>query len=193
MNPRIEKLLKLPLYQRLAILLIVLLAIVGAATWFLGMPAYEELTKLRQEAQKLDGEIAQKRLVASNLPKFKEEFAKMEKQLEKALTKLPNQSEIPSLLTNLAGLAKDNGLEVQSFKPKPEVPKGFFAEVPADMVLRGNYHEIAMFASAVGDLPRIVNLNNLSLGKPKLTGEEAVLDVTCNVLTFRFVDSVDSK
>jgi type IV pilus assembly protein PilO len=189
MNPRVEKLLKLPLYQRLAILAVVLLGIVGAAVWFLGVPAYQELTSLKQEAQKLDGEIAQKRLVAGNLRKFKEEFAKMEKQLEKALTKLPNQSEIPSLLTNLAGLAKDNGLEVQSFKPRAEVPKGFFAEVPADMVLRGNYHEVAMFASSVGDLPRIVNLNNISLSKPKLSGNEAVLDMTCNVLTFRFVDS----
>ena len=189
MNPRIEKLLKLPLYQRLAILAVLLLAIVGAATWFLGMPAYQELTSLKQEAARLDGEITQKRLVANNLPKFKEEFARLEGQLEKALTKLPNQSEIPTLLTNLAGLAKDNGLEVQSFKPRPEVPKGFFAEVPADMVLRGTYHEVAMFASAVGDLPRIVNLNNLSLSRPTLAGNEAILDVTCNVLTFRFIDT----
>ena len=189
MNPRVEKLLKLPLYQRLAILGGTLLVIVGLAVWFLGMPAYEELTNLKQESQKLDGDIAQKRLVANNLPKFKEEFAKMEKQLEKALTKLPNQSEIPSLLTNLAGLAKDNGLEVQVFKPRPEVPKGFFAEVPADMVLRGSYHEVAMFTSAVGGLPRIVNINNLSLTNPVNAGKEAILNVTCNVLTFRFVDS----
>ncbi len=189
MNPRVEKLLKLPLYQRLAILGVVLVLIIGLFTWFLGVPMYEELTKLKQEAQKLDGEIAQKRLVANNLQKFKEEFAKLEKQLEKALTKLPNQSEIPSLLTNLAGLAKDNGLEVQSFKPKPEVPKGFFAEVPVDMVVRGNYHEVALFAGAVSDLPRIVNLNNLTFGKPKLTENEAVLEMTCNVLTYRFVDS----
>lgn len=189
MNPRVEKLLKLPLYQRLAILAVFLLVIVGAAVWFLGVPAYQELVALRQEAVKLDGEIAQKRLVASNLPKFKEEFAKMEKQLEKALTKLPNQSEIPSLLTNLAGLAKDSGLEVQSFKPKPEIAKGFFAEVPADMSLRGNYHEVAMFASAVGDLPRIVSINNLNMGQPKTVGNEATLNVSCNVLTYRFVDS----
>lgn len=189
MNPRVEKLLKLPLYQRLAIIGVVLALIIGLFVWFLGIPTYNELTQLKQEAQKLDGEIAQKRLVASNLQKFKEEFAKLEKQLEQALTKLPNQSEIPSLLTNLAGLAKDNGLEVQSFKPKAEVPKGFFAEVPADMVLRGNYHEVASFASAVGELPRIVNLNNLNLGKPKQLGTEATLDVTCNVLTYRFVES----
>jgi type IV pilus assembly protein PilO len=189
MNPKIEKILKLPLYKRLAILAVILVAIVGLAVWFLGVPAYQELTALKQEAQTLDGEIAQKRLVAGNLPKFKEEFARMEKQMEKALTKLPNQSEIPTLLTNLAGLAKDNGLEVQSFKPKAEVPKGFFAEVPADMVLQGNYHELAMFAGAVGDLPRIVNINNLSLASPKIAGNEAVLNITCNILTFRFVDS----
>jgi type IV pilus assembly protein PilO len=189
MNPRVEKLLKLPLYQRLTMLAAVLLVIVGLAVWFLGMPLYEELTNLKQETQRLEGDIAQKRLVANNLPKFKAEFAKMEKQLEKALTKLPNQSEIPTLLTNLAGLAKDNGLEVQSFKPRPEVPKGFFAEVPADLVLRGNYHEVAMFASAVGGLPRIVNISNLTLGNPRPDGDEAILNVTCNVLTFRFVDS----
>jgi type IV pilus assembly protein PilO len=189
MNPRVEKMLQLPLYQRLVMLVVVLLVIIGLYTWFLGMPVYEELTALRQDAARLDGEIAQKRLVANNLPKFKEEFARLEEQLQKALTKLPNQSEIPTLLTNLAGLAKDNGLEVQSFKPRPEVPKGFFAEVPADMVLRGTYHEVAMFASAVGDLPRIVNLNNLSLSRPTLAGNEAILDVTCNVLTFRFIDT----
>lgn len=189
MNPRIEKLLKLPLYKRLAILAGVNLLIVAAAVWFLGMPKYEELTSLRQEAQQLDEDIAQKRLVAGNLQKFKEEFAKMEQQLEKALTRLPNQSEIPALLTSLAGLAKDNGLEVQSFKPAAEIPKGFFAEVPADMVLRGTYHQMAMFAGAVSQLPRIVNLNNLALGRPVYAGNNAVLEITCKVLTFRFVDS----
>ncbi len=189
MNPRIEKILNLPLYQRLASLGVLMLLIIGLCVWFLGLPKYEELTRLRQEAQKLDGEIAQKRLVANNLGKFKAEFAKMQLQLEKALTRLPNKSEIPSLLTNLAGLAKDNGLEVQSFKPGSEVVKGFFAEVPADLNLRGTYHQVALFAASVSDLPRIVNLNNLSLGKAKYVGNDAVIDVSCKVMTFRFVDS----
>jgi type IV pilus assembly protein PilO len=189
MNPRIEKLLKLPLYQRLTILGVLVCLVIGLCVWFLGLPKYEELASLRQEAQKLDSDIAQKRLVAGNLGKFKTEFAKMEKQLEKALTRLPNQSEIPSLLTNLAGLAKDNGLEVKSFKPGAEVPKGFFAEVPADLNLRGTYHQVALFAGTVSDLPRIVNLNNMSMGKAKYVGNDAVLEVTCKVLTFRFIDS----
>jgi len=189
MNPRVEKLLKLPLYKRLAILVCLLLLIVGSLVWFVGVPLYDELEQLKQEAQKLDADIAQKRLLAKNLDKFKAELANMEKRFEVALTRLPNQSEIPTLLTNLAGLAKDNGLEVLSFKPGAEVPKGFFAEVPADLSLRGTYHNVALYAGAVSDLPRIVNLNNLSMGKAKIAGNQAVIEISTKVQTYRFVDS----
>jgi len=189
MNPRVEKLLKLPLYQRVAMLGCLLLLLVGLLVWFLGVPLYEELGQLKAESKRLDAEVAEKRLLAKNLDKYKAEFAKMEKRFEAALTRLPNQSEIPSLLTNLAGLAKDNGLEVIAFKPAAEVSKGFFAEVPADLSLKGTYHNVALFASAVSDLPRIVNLNNLSMGSAKVAGNQAVVSISTKVLTYRFVDS----
>ena len=64
MNPRIEKLLKLPLYQRVAMLGCLLLLLVGLAVWFLGMPLYEELEQLKAQSQKLDAEVAEKRLLA---------------------------------------------------------------------------------------------------------------------------------
>ena len=81
MNPRVEKLLKLPLWKRLAMLAAVILVVLGLFVWFVGLPAYDELTALKQEAQTLDAEIAQKRLVANNLDKFKEEFANLEAKL----------------------------------------------------------------------------------------------------------------
>ena len=71
MNPRVEKLLKLPLYKRLAILGFVLLLIAGSLVWFVGVPLYEELQELKQQAQKLDAEIAEKQLLAKNLDKYK--------------------------------------------------------------------------------------------------------------------------
>src|SRR6056297_1670686 len=168
MNPRIEKILKLPLYQRLLGLALVIALIVGGFVWFMVMPQLAELERLEGDNRRLETELIQKRQIANNLPKFKAEFAKMEKQLEKALTKLPNQKEIPALLTNLASLAKASGLDVQTFKPGGEVSKGFFAEVPADLRLQGTYHEIAHFAEAVGELSRIVNLSNLRMSSPKV-------------------------
>lgn len=191
MNPKVEKLLKLPLYRRFTILGVLVALIVGAFVWFLWLPEYEKLEGMDQDIVRLEAELIQKKQIADNLPKFKAEFAKLEKLLHEALTQLPNKKEIPTLLTNLATLAKDNGLEVVSFKPGSEVNQGFYAEVPASLDLIGSYHQIAEFAQAVGKLSRIVNLSELKLSSAKVQGGTAVLKIKCKVTTFRFVENKD--
>ena len=188
MNPKVEKILKLPLHQRLIGLGVVVALLVAGFVWFLWLPKYEELENLENKLHQVERELIQKQQIANDLPKFKAEFAKMEKQLEQALSELPNQKEIPTLLTNLATLAKDNGLDVKKFQPRGEVPKGFFAEVPSQLSLEGSYHDIAAFAQAVGELSRIVNISNLDLSGPKVVGDHAVLKISCKVTTFRFIE-----
>lgn len=193
MNPKLEKLLKLPLYQRVAILAVLVVLLVGAFTWVALLPEYEKIGEMDQELSRLEADLIQKQRIANNLPKFKEEFLKLEEQLKAALTQLPNKKEIPSLLTNIATIARDNGLDVISFSPKGEVSKGFYAEVPGSVDLVGTYHQIAEFAQAVSKLSRIVNLSDLELSSPKVEGDVAVLKIKCKVTTFRFVDNVDQK
>ena len=193
MNPKLEKLLKLPLYQRVAILAVLVVLLVGAFTWVALLPEYEKIGEMDQELSRLEADLVQKQRIANNLPKFKAEFLKLEEQLKTALTQLPNKKEIPSLLTNLATIARDNGLDVVSFSPRGEVSKGFYAEVPGSVDLVGTYHQIAEFAQAVSKLSRIVNLSDLELSSPKVEGDVAVLKIKCKVTTFRFVDNVDKK
>jgi type IV pilus assembly protein PilO len=193
MNPKLEKLLKLPLYQRVTILAVLVVLLVGAFTWVSLLPEYEKIGEMDQELSRLEADLIQKQRIANNLPKFKAEFLKLEEQLKAALTQLPNKKEIPSLLTNLATIARDNGLDVISFSPRGEVSKGFYAEVPGSVDLVGTYHQIAEFAQAVSKLSRIVNLSDLELSSPKVEGDVAVLKIKCKVTTFRFVDNADKK
>ena len=193
MNPKLEKLLKLPLYQRVAILAVLVVLLVGAFTWVALLPEYEKIGEMDQELSRLEADLVQKQRIANNLPKFKAEFLKLEEQLKAALTQLPNKKEIPSLLTNLATIARDNGLDVVSFSPRGEVSKGFYAEVPGSVDLVGTYHQIAEFAQAVSKLSRIVNISDLELSSPKVEGDLAVLKIKCKVTTFRFVDNGDTK
>ena len=193
MNPKLEKLLKLPLYQRVAILAVLVVLLVGAFTWVALLPEYEKIGEMDQELSRLETDLVQKQRIANNLPKFRAEFLKLEEQLKAALTQLPNKKEIPSLLTNLATIARDNGLDVISFSPRGEVSKGFYAEVPGSVDLVGTYHQIAEFAQAVSKLSRIVNISDLELSSPKVEGDLAVLKIKCKVTTFRFVDNGDKK
>lgn len=188
MNPKVEKLLKLPLYQRLLMLGLLVVLIIGAFTWFVFLPEYDKLGQMDQDIARLDADYRQKKQIADNLPKFKAEYARLEELLQEALTQLPNQKEIPTLLTNLATLARDNGLEVTTFTPRGEVNKGFYAEVPASLDLVGTYHQVAQFAQAVSQLSRIVNLSDLGFSAPNIQGDTAVLRIRCKVTTFRFVE-----
>ena len=138
MNPRIEWLLKRPRYQRLLMLVAVLSVVAGLFIYLLLMPLQEEHSRLIQEDEALERKLVNDRRIASNLPKFKAEYENMVAQLDQALTELPNNKEIPKLLTSIAAAAKGNGLEVLFFKPGKETPKGFYAEVPVSLKLVGS-------------------------------------------------------
>lgn len=153
----------------------------------------QTLNDLDSKYSKLESKLQEDRRIASNLPKFKAEFEKLQEQLNDALAELPNKKEIPSLLTSIAGLAKEDGLEVLSFKPKGEIKKGFYAEVPVELELRGAYHEVAMFFYDVGQLARIVNINNLQMGKAKMVAGRNVLSIKCLATTFMFVENAPTK
>ncbi len=188
MNPRLEKILRLPAYQRILILAALLLVISGLFVYLLYLPKQEEYAQLKDRNQALEAKLQEDRRIARNLPKFKAEYEKMKQRLDKALTELPNEKEIPTLLTSIASLAKENGLDVLRFQPGSENPKGFYAEVPVSLRLSGSYHEVALFSDAVSKLPRIVNLSNLSLGSPKVQDGRTELAIDCLATTFRFIE-----
>lgn len=188
MNPRVEKLFKLPIYQRLLILGIVLVAIAGGFVYLLILPEYSELKNLKEQSAQLETKIQQDRSIVNNLPQFKAEYERMKEQLGKALSELPNEKEIPTLLTSIASVAKENGLDVIRFKPGNEVRKGFYAEVPVELKLTGSYHQTAMFFDAVSNLSRIVNIQNLTMGGAKTAEGTTALSVDCLATTFRFIE-----
>lgn len=188
MDPRLEKVLKLPLYQRLLILVALMLVIAGLFVYLIYLPMREELAGLRQKDASLQSKIQEDQRIADNLPQFKAEFEKMEALLNDALTELPNEKEIPNLLTSITALAKESGLNVTLFKPGAEKPMGFYAEVPVELKMVGSFHEVALFSDAVAKLPRIVNINNLTLASPKDDGGRVLLAVNCLATTFRFIE-----
>ncbi len=189
MDPRIEKILKLP--ARIRMLIVAgILVLIGVGFFFLVYsPKLDEYSQAKQSYASLEQKLQEDRRIAENLPKFEAEFQRMQERLKDALAELPNDKEIPTLLTNISALAKNQGLDILRFKPVGEVAKGFYAEVPVEMKLVGAYHDVAMFFFQVGKLSRIVNIGNLNITRN--TGKEGpnLVNVECLATTFRFVET----
>jgi len=193
MHPQVEKIIQLPLPQKLAGIAVILIAL-GAGFFFgLEKPKLNELKGLQEKLDKLNSDIAETRKVANNLPKFKAEYEGLKKDLDSALTELPNSKEIPSLLTSITSAGKGAGLDFLVFRPKGEVPKEFYAEVPVDISVSGPFIGIANFFVAVGNLPRIVNISNVSFTDIKNDRGRNVVKVNCQATTFRFLDKTEIK
>jgi len=193
MDPQIEKILKLPTRQKAALLVLVLLLEGAALFYSLYQPRMKEYAALQAQVEDLDRQIQENTRIANNLPRFKAEYEQLKKDLDAALTELPNQKEIPSLLTSISSVGRSAGLEFLLFRPKPEVPKDFYAEVPVDVAVSGTFYNVADFFVAVGKLPRIVNINNVSFSDIKSTGGRTTLKVNCLATTFRFLDKKETK
>lgn len=193
MDPQIEKILKLPTKQKVLLLVLVLILEGAALFYTLYQPRMKEAAGLQTKLEDLQKQIQENRRIANDLPRFKAEYEQLKKDLDNALTELPNQKEIPSLLTSISSLGKGAGLEFLLFRPKPEVIRDFYAEVPVDIAVSGTFYNVAEFFVAVANLPRIVNIDNVSFLDIKSAGGRTSLKVNCLATTFRFLDKKEIK
>jgi len=84
---------------------------------------------------------------------------------------------------NQAGLGR--GLQFELFKPAAaESVREFYAELPIQLKLTGTYHDMGAFAGDVGQLSRIVTLNDVSIDAAK--DGNLVMEATAR--TFRYLD-----
>ena len=188
MNPQVEKFIKLPFYKRFLIVFVILAGISAAFYFFAFMPKMAEYEALAKKGVELQAEIVQKKSIADNLGSFRAEYENMQQRLQESLKELPNDKEIPELLTSIASIAKQNQLEVKKFQPGSQVTKGFYADVPVSLTLTGLYHDVGRFFFDVSEMPRIVTVGNI---KMKTAGGnvdgQTLVSVDCQATTYRFL------
>jgi type IV pilus assembly protein PilO len=192
----IDSILRLPRPKKVLLLAVILCALAGLYLWRFFLPSQEELSEVQREGAKLENELNNSKAIARDLQKYNEQVAKLNEELKNALTQLPNEKEIPEILKTISSLGKESNLEFTLFKPRPEQPQQFFANVPIDLVALGSYHNVGMFFDKVSKLPRIINVVDFNLTKARkdakdLKGKsenEVLLRTSCMISTYRFIE-----
>ena len=200
MHPQLESFLERPTSHKAGFWVVSLGLIFGAFWQFMYSGALEERDQLSTKVEGLQTKVAQETRVAKDLPRFRAEVADLEGKLLVALKELPNAREIPELLSSISGLARDSGLEVTLFQPKPEVPKDFYAEVPVTINAEGTYHQLVTFFDEVGHLTRVVNVSEIAAWQPFYKDTSTIKELadyvtgampmraTAVATTFRYLD-----
>ena len=187
-----ETIFKLPTPKKVLILAAILCVIVGLYLYLFFLPWQDSMNLAKEELSKLTKELNESRAITRDLQKFKEQVDRLNGELKNALTQLPNEKEIPEILKSISSLGKESSLEFTLFRPKPEVPQQFYAQVPIELTVLGSYHNIGIFFDKVSKLPRIINVVDFNMARAKDTKgrseSEVFVRTSCMINTYRFIE-----
>lgn len=186
-----DQLAKLPGAARVGVG-VVLLSLTGLAYYvvFYG-DVSSAIEAAKSHEQQLSADLAEARKAEFAYQKDLAELADRQQRQRELNKVLPVTSEYPAFLSAIQNVANVSGVELVAWTPSPEVPEQFYVRVPMKLELKGRYHQIAKFFYGVSQLDRIINLENVNLSHPEVTGDDVI--VHADVLATAFRASQDAK
>jgi len=97
---------------------------------------------------------------------------------------LTSSAETSSLLFSISRMGRNQNLQQELFRPDAPILKPYYAIIPVTFRAHGSYHDFARFAADVANLPRSVNLSNITIG----SRPEGALTLETTVQTYRHLD-----
>ena len=120
---------------------------------------------------------------AANLAALKDQMIEMEQSFGDMLRQLPNRTEIAGLIVDVSQTGLSAGLEFELFQPGAEQPSEFYARLPINIRVNGDYHQFGEFVSGIAQLPRIVTTHNVNISK----GAGGNLTMSAVAMTYRAI------
>lgn len=162
------------------------MAVVLALGWYFYIDGQlDELAHGEQEEIKLKEDYKTKIQQSINLEGLRKQKAQVGEYVATLEKQLPSKAEMDALLSDINQAGLGRGLQFELFKPGQVVAKDYYAELPIDIKVTGNYHDVGAFSSDIANLPRIVTLNNMNL----VAGKDGLLTLEAIAKTFRYLDA----
>jgi type IV pilus assembly protein PilO len=217
-NINLDVIKKMPT-KRKALIIGVFYLLLAAAYYFLVLQSsLEQKGSLQTKLSELQEQVAEKERLAAQKNRYIRELNERQEMLRLALTKLPDQREIPGLLYAVAQAGRDSGIDFILFEPKqagarpvdkkppdkkPADDKGasakaveekFYEEIPVKVTVNGSFHSIALFFEKVAKLPRIINIEDISMSEGKdVKGRGRLINTYCVIKTYMFLEKMGEK
>jgi len=146
----------------------------------------ERLIAVVAELEDTTAELKAARETQTKFDEFKKEAEKAEKLVQLFEQRLPEEREIPRLLQQFEGKAKELGLSVEltQLPTKTDLNK---ETIPYEVVARGDFHEIVQFINLMERDQRYLKVSNLDIGE-EIAG---ISEASFHLSTFRFIQRAE--
>lgn len=166
---------QLPYVAQIGIVLLVILLLAAGAYMF----ALQPLAKANQadtlSLKKEQAEVAQLTPFKTKLADLNAQTEVLKAKMEEQRKVVPDEAEVPGLITLVQSEAAAAGVEVRRYTPKETTAKEYYIEVPIDIDVDGPYYSVLNFFDRLQKVRRIVNVSKLTMGALKGSGGKSAV------------------
>jgi len=158
-----DRIAALSLGAKLGIVAGMVVLLTGGYYYFYYGDMLEEQAQLEKDRGRLEREKKDYERRKQEYLAFRNEVNALLEEQRELLRVLPKKDDIEQFIENVQAQIELSGLSKVSSVREPAQPIEMYVKIPIRMSLTGTYHQINRFFKQVGELKRIVNIEDLSL------------------------------
>ncbi len=173
----------------LLIVAVVLAALVAGGGYYLKIREMNDQIRGQQgRIAELEDQIRRGEAAKAQLPELQEKVARLEQQLDRLLTILPDRRNVHVLLRQFRALAERGDFNLLRVQPGREIEQEYFNEWPITLTLEGTYHNLAKFFDRMSRFTRIINVDGLRISASGRPTPSRTIDASFVAKTFVYKD-----
>ena len=182
----LDSLRSIPTGQKVALLGLLVAAILVGFYFYVVDPKTIELEAVQGQVAKLDTEIQNLTLKVKHLDELVAANKQLEIELAAKKERLPPEEEAVMLLKQVSDLGIRLGLDVKLWKPgaQAEDPSKLFIRMPINVEVAGGYHTAAIFFDRISKLSRIVTVQDVRIGAPRVDQGRVVTQTVFDLVAY---------
>lgn len=182
-----------PLWQKIVLWISTCLLATYITFSIFASDLFNQISELSEKSDQLESQVQIETAKIKKLPALRKDLLEYTELHEQALQRLPRKGQVEILLDAISDLAERSGLTVKIFTPRTEIKKQFYAEIPIDIEMKGNFQQIEVFLDELSHESRVVNVQDIRFDNPRGYKENAGVDVDVKAVfkTFRYLDPAE--
>ncbi len=160
-----ELFFKLNKIHRILIVLAVCILLLAAFYFLIVSGQMAQIQSFEKRISRVKNDIRNEENILKQGPALKARITKLKDRLQTMVASLPMKQDIEALLQKITELLSETNLVSKKFVPGQEQINRelYYAAIPIEMNVRGDYEKQGAFLASLNDLPRIVNVPRIAL------------------------------
>jgi type IV pilus assembly protein PilO len=191
MQELFDKLAAFPIANKVAALLGALVLICGGYWYFFYSDLADDEVRTVGHRAELEKEKDEYETRKREYLAFANERNQLLEEQKSLLQALPKADDIEQFIESVQAQVELSGLQKVSSTRGGAIPMDLYTKIPITMTAVGSYHQINQFFKAIGELKRIVNIEDLQLtpaGEARDSTGKVPLKASFTATTFQYLE-----